>query len=1046
MSQPSTTQALKRALGYHRAIVVLLTLVATALSPPARAALVGSTLEISGPGCRFPDAAYGSVSRKYLVVWADYNDGRVYGRLVAGDGAMSAGVFPISDAGFGALYPATAFNVASNEFLVTWDDAGGRGGVIYGQRVRGSDGALAGPNFAIGSLFGGIRSAVAWSPVSSNYLVVFWGPGAAAPEVYGQRVSGGGALLGVNFNISNDSPFSGYPAVAWGSSGNQFLVTWDNEDGNIHGQRVSAATGSPLGGVILVTSGGGKDRSCVADDSVNNRWFVQYNDNANAGFSYDQYGQLVNSDGTLSGGPVAIAHTTAFEGDTQFGGDVAFEPGARRYFSSFGTDSGMGGQESLASGAPLGPQVTLGTGYYTSLNNAADPDTHRFLTAWEGLAGSFHVFGQLYAATLAPPRNFIVGSQNQQNALAWGNPADTHFTGTAIRFKTTGFPASPGEGALVVDRANSPGALDGFTHTNLTNWTTYYYSAFAHDNGTNYSLAAQAAATPRPPAVTIGSSDFSAGTDGWTLATWQAGGLAPGTLAWDSASGTIVSTGSGSSNNKDTCTREGGLLTKAISTAGRQSIQVEYDVMAALNAPPTGAPGGLCTGLEGGSEDKLVVYYSTTGTNGPWTVAQILSEGVELPTGWTRKTINLAGIATTANNPGFALRFQWQFNTATDTGRLDNIRVLSGAVTAQTPAITCSPAVIERTIPAGANLPNDVFKVSNSGEGVLSFTVNDNVPWCSVSPTNSTSAGPERIVTISYTTAGLAVGDYGAVIQIASTNAANSPQFLPLNLHVLPPACFAETFSFYDGNLTTMGAASWSGSASNQILLDDGALKIVGGAGSFDARHALSCAGSNGLIAVELKIRKGAGSGDFFWSIYIDDNSASPNNLARCYGGSTLARGRIANTITADMPLTGPDAWDDLYIKIDTAADTSEFFFNGVSYGAISHGATPTPTVGAIRIERLDRATAGSDFIRFDNLTAGAVDATPPRLTLTRAGGQLVLSWPATGMGATLQTATNLNPLVAWSDVTNSLATTNGQTTFTTSTAAAPRFFRLRKP
>jgi hypothetical protein len=36
-----------------------------------------------------------------------------------------------------------------------------------------------------------------------------------------------------------------------------------------------------------------------------------------------------------------LAHTPGFEGDTQFGGDVAFVPGSQRYYSSFGTDTGM---------------------------------------------------------------------------------------------------------------------------------------------------------------------------------------------------------------------------------------------------------------------------------------------------------------------------------------------------------------------------------------------------------------------------------------------------------------------------------------------------------------------------------------------------------------------------------------------------------------------------------------------------------------------------------------------------------------------------------
>jgi hypothetical protein len=143
-----------------------------------RAELIGATLEISGGNCRFPDAAYGNVSRQHLVVWADYSGSvRVWGRLLRGDGSAVGAPFPISDASFASLFPAVAFNPADNEFLVTWDDGGDRGGVIFGQRVRGSDGALLGGNFAIGSVYGGIRSAVAWSATSASWLVVFWGPG-----------------------------------------------------------------------------------------------------------------------------------------------------------------------------------------------------------------------------------------------------------------------------------------------------------------------------------------------------------------------------------------------------------------------------------------------------------------------------------------------------------------------------------------------------------------------------------------------------------------------------------------------------------------------------------------------------------------------------------------------------------------------------------------------------------------------------------------------------------------------------------------------------
>jgi hypothetical protein len=213
------------------------------IATPVSGALLGSNFIISPAGGRFPDVAFGTADSRYLVVWPDYSAGRVFGRLVTASGSVSSDPFQISEAS--GLYPAVAYNAASNEFLVAWDDAGDRGAVIFGQRVRGSDGALVGTNFAVGSRFGGIRSAVACSPVSSCYLVAYWGP--APIDIYAQRVSGSGQLLGTNFNISNDAIFSGYPAVVWGSSNNQFFVTWDNEDGNIHGRRVDAASGALLG-------------------------------------------------------------------------------------------------------------------------------------------------------------------------------------------------------------------------------------------------------------------------------------------------------------------------------------------------------------------------------------------------------------------------------------------------------------------------------------------------------------------------------------------------------------------------------------------------------------------------------------------------------------------------------------------------------------------------------------------------------------------------------------------------------------------------------
>jgi hypothetical protein len=106
--------------------LALIPLLAWFAAATAHAQLIGATLAISGSNCRFPDVAYGNVSRQYLVVWADYGGGavRIWGALLSGDGTAVAAAFPISDAGFAGLFPAVAFNAANNEFLSRGTTAG----------------------------------------------------------------------------------------------------------------------------------------------------------------------------------------------------------------------------------------------------------------------------------------------------------------------------------------------------------------------------------------------------------------------------------------------------------------------------------------------------------------------------------------------------------------------------------------------------------------------------------------------------------------------------------------------------------------------------------------------------------------------------------------------------------------------------------------------------------------------------------------------------------------------------------------------------------
>ena len=208
------------------------------------------------------------------------------------------------------------------------------------------------------------------------------------------------------------------------------------------------------------------------------------------------------------------------------------------------------------------------------------------------------------------------------------------------------------------------------------------------------------------------------------------------------------------------------------------------------------------------------------------------------------------------------------------------------------------------------------------------------------------------------------------------------------------PYCYADDFSYPTGNMNA--AYNWSGTAGSEIQLTAAKIvRIVGGASVFDAVRNISCSGSNGIIWVRAKVRKGYGT-NTMWSLYIDDPTGK--NLARWYSTPRKATGRIGETanITTEMNLTGTTVWDTLDVKIYTATNLSEFFFNGVSIGTLSHATQGAgDSVGRIRFARIDNITASGEYIYLDDITVG--DATPPgpvtNFKAAGGDGNVSLSW-----------------------------------------------------
>jgi hypothetical protein len=194
--------------------------------------------------------------------------------------------------------------------------------------------------------------------------------------------------------------------------------------------------------------------------------------------------------------------------------------------------------------------------------------------------------------------------------------------------------------------------------------------------GTNVTVTA-------PGPVTVSNSTFDSDTNGWTIVLWHAGPYSDGAMAWNSGAGNggggMRCSGSGASDNSDTCTREGGEIRKTISTSGYSNIKVSYDLRVnTLGGNYTGAGAGSCSDDHSLIDEQVTVYYSTDGGSS-WTEAEYLARGSLLAgyQSYGTRTIDLTGVTACNNNANFALRFRWQCNSSADLCDLDNIKVTS---------------------------------------------------------------------------------------------------------------------------------------------------------------------------------------------------------------------------------------------------------------------------------------------------------------------------------------------------------------------------------
>jgi hypothetical protein len=226
---------------------------------------LGADFRVSGAGAisyeNWPAVAWGGTANEFLVVWGDGRNftsslDDIYGRRVSAAGTPLGADFRISgpNAWSHEATPAVAYDSTANQFLVVWTDPRNidtRGDDIYGRRVSAA-GAPVGANFRISgpnAISYEANPAVAYNSTSNQFLVVWqdYRNSSSIDDIYGRRVSAAGTPVGADFRISGSYPTSEdeWPAVAYDSASNQFLVVWQDyrnfstRGDDVYGRRVA---------------------------------------------------------------------------------------------------------------------------------------------------------------------------------------------------------------------------------------------------------------------------------------------------------------------------------------------------------------------------------------------------------------------------------------------------------------------------------------------------------------------------------------------------------------------------------------------------------------------------------------------------------------------------------------------------------------------------------------------------------------------------------------------------------------------------------------
>ena len=198
-----------------------------------------------------PEVAFALAQQEFLVVWNN-DDGStpldVQGRRVSLDGSFPVNsMVPVASGATHRTNPDIAYNLARNEYLVTYDLAGLD---ISATRLTAGGVILGGGEFAIAAWADAeSRPAVAACRGGADHYFVAWQSlvGANNNDIYGRFVTGGGVPDGAPVHFFNATVNEQLPDVTCHTGLTEYLVVWEQQFSNssgpfgISGQRLTTS-------------------------------------------------------------------------------------------------------------------------------------------------------------------------------------------------------------------------------------------------------------------------------------------------------------------------------------------------------------------------------------------------------------------------------------------------------------------------------------------------------------------------------------------------------------------------------------------------------------------------------------------------------------------------------------------------------------------------------------------------------------------------------------------------------------------------------------